>query len=72
MVFHRSFSEGRYDGLDLPIERGDYGLTEVKEGSWIVKHSYYSMEKELKGDILQHQHSGRILPLWCTILRSGN
>jgi len=49
MVFHRSFSEGRYDGLDLPIERGDYGLTEVKEGSWIVKHSYYSMEKELKG-----------------------
>ena len=50
IVFHRSFTEGRYDGLDLPIERGDYGLTEVKEGSWMVKHSYYSMNKELKGE----------------------
>ena len=50
IVFHRSFTEGRYDGLDLPIERGDFGLTEVQEGSWVVKHSYYSMNKELKGE----------------------
>lgn len=50
IVFRRSFTGGRYDGLDLPIERGDFGLTEVQEGSWVVKHSYYSMNKELKGE----------------------
>lgn len=50
MIFHRSFTQGRYDGLELPIERGDYGLTEVEEGSWVVKHAYYSVTKQLKGE----------------------
>jgi hypothetical protein len=44
VVFKRSFSGGRYDGLDVPIQRGDYGLTEVREGSWYVRHSYYTRE----------------------------
>jgi len=50
IVFRRAFSEGRYDGLDLPIERGDYGVTECSEGSWYVRHRYYSHRGELKGE----------------------
>lgn len=46
----RSFFKGRYDGLDIPIETGDYGITEVQEGKWYIKHSYYSREGKLKGE----------------------
>jgi hypothetical protein len=49
-IIKRSFSQGRYDGLDLPIEEGDYGLTELQEGSWWVRHAYYSRKGELKGE----------------------
>jgi hypothetical protein len=48
--FKRTFSAGRYDGLDLPIERGDYGVTEITEGDWFIKHSYFSREQNLKGE----------------------
>jgi hypothetical protein len=50
VLVKRSFSRGRYDGLDLPIEEGDYGLTEVRERSWHVKHSYFSKTGKLKGE----------------------
>ncbi len=50
ILVKRSFSRGRYDGLDLPIEEGDYSLTEVQEGAWYVRHSYYSKEARLKGE----------------------
>jgi len=50
VIFKRSFSAGRYDGLDLPIEKGDYGLTEIQEGAWSVRHSYFSKGKTLKGE----------------------
>jgi hypothetical protein len=50
VLIKRSFSRGRYDGLDLPIEGGDYGLTEVQEGAWRVKHSYFSKDGKLKGE----------------------
>ena len=50
VIFKRCFSEGRYDGLELPIEKGDYGLTEIREGAWSVRHSYFSKEKTLKGE----------------------
>ncbi len=46
----RSFSRGRYEGLNLPIEEGDYGITEAQEGAWQVKHSYYSKDGRLKGE----------------------
>ena len=49
-VFRRSFSKGRYDGLDLPIQDGDYGLTEIREGAWFVKHSYYTRDQKLIGE----------------------
>jgi hypothetical protein len=50
LILKRSFSQGRYDGLNLPIEEGDYGLTEVREGSGHVKHSYFSRQGKLKGE----------------------
>lgn len=50
IVFKRSFSDGRYDGLDVPIRHGDYGLTEVQEGSWVVKHSYFTREGKPIGE----------------------
>ena len=49
LVFKRSFAEGRYDGLNLPIEKGDYGLTEMHEGDWFISHSYFSRNGELRG-----------------------
>lgn len=51
VVFRRSFAaQGRYDGLDLPIAQGDYGMTEITEGSWVVKHSYHTREGRLIGE----------------------
>jgi hypothetical protein len=50
ILLKRSFSQGRYDGLDLPIEGGDYGFTEAREGSWHVKTAYFSGEGKLKGE----------------------
>ncbi len=50
IVIRRTFSHGRYDGLDIPIEPGDYCLTDIRDGSWFVKHSYYSMRHKLKGE----------------------
>jgi hypothetical protein len=46
----RALKGGRYDGLELPIEKGDYAITRVREGDWVVKHSYYSMEGVLRGE----------------------
>ena len=49
LILKRFFSQGRYDGLNLPIEEGDYGLTDIREGAGYVKHSYFSREGRLKG-----------------------
>ena len=50
ILLKRFFSQGRYDGLGVPIEEGDYSLTEVQEGAWYVKHSYYSAAGKPKGE----------------------
>ena len=51
LIIKREFSggHGRYDGLDLPIEEGDYGITEITEDQWSLKHSYYSRQGLIKG-----------------------
>ncbi len=46
----RFFSQGRYDGLDLPIEKGDFCVSEVREKAWYIKHSYYDQKEHLKGE----------------------
>jgi hypothetical protein len=50
ILIRRSFSGGQYDGLDLPIEEGDYALAEAQEGAWWVRHTYYSRDGRLKGE----------------------
>jgi hypothetical protein len=50
IVFKRNFSQGRYDGLDLPIREGDYCLTEMREAEWSVRHSYFSKEHHRIGE----------------------
>lgn len=50
LVVKRALSKGRYDKLNLPIEEGDYALSEVEEGSWLVRHAYYSRDGRLKGE----------------------
>jgi hypothetical protein len=49
IVIRRFFRGGRYDGLDLPIEEGDYALTECREGDMFVRHTYYSRKGVSKG-----------------------
>ncbi|MHA1230179.1 MAG: DUF402 domain-containing protein [Candidatus Helarchaeota archaeon] len=38
-----------YDGLKVPIEEGDYGITEMKAGEYYYNTSYYNKNNELKG-----------------------
>ncbi|MBS7248217.1 MAG: ribonuclease E/G [Candidatus Jordarchaeales archaeon] len=50
MIIKRSFTAGGYyDGLNIPKEAGDYGITQVKVGEWTFKTEYYSKKGELKG-----------------------
>ncbi len=47
----RSLKPGKgYDGLEIPIEYGDYAITEIEEGKWWFKHSYYDRNGTLKGE----------------------
>ncbi|ANF22203.1 Rne/Rng family ribonuclease [Thermococcus piezophilus] len=39
-----------YDGLDLPIEFGDYVITEIEAGKWWFVHRYYDRNGNLKGE----------------------
>ncbi len=50
LVMRRTFQQGRYDGLHLPIEPGDYSLTGVQEGAFCLCHAYYGRAGKLKGE----------------------
>jgi len=51
-IIKRSFSGmGKYDGLNLLQEPGDWGIIEVKDGSWVCKRSYYRRSGDLIGEI---------------------
>ncbi|MBS7655170.1 DUF402 domain-containing protein [Candidatus Bathyarchaeota archaeon] len=43
--------EGVYDGINERKEEGDYVITEAREESWVLKHSYFSKSGELKGEL---------------------
>jgi len=38
-----------YDGLNVPIEPGDYGKTEIKLGEFYFKTTYYNKDNKIKG-----------------------
>ena len=40
---------GLYDGLNTPIEAGDYAIGEFQQGNWYYVSSYYGRDAELKG-----------------------
>lgn len=42
-------SGGRYDGLDIPIEKGDYALVHFIEGNWSYKNEYFDRNDSFKG-----------------------
>ncbi len=42
-------SQGNYDGLDIPIEDGDYAIGIYEQGSWFAETQYYSGDNDLKG-----------------------
>lgn len=51
-IIKRSFSgTGKYNGLNLLQEAGDWGIIEAKEGSWICKRSYYRQHGDLIGEL---------------------
>lgn len=41
---------GFLDGLGVRKEEGDYAITEIREGEWFIKTSYYDRRGELKGE----------------------
>jgi Ribonuclease G/E len=47
--FHGSGSF--YDGLEVPKEEGDYGITEAQEDLWSLRHSYFGSDGQLKGEL---------------------
>ena len=50
VILKRRMREGGlYDGLNTPIEYGDYAIGEYTQGSWYYVSSYYSANNELKG-----------------------
>jgi hypothetical protein len=43
---------GRYDGLNVEIEEGDYAITEMTLGSWSYENSYFSYADNPKGKLI--------------------
>ena len=40
---------GKYDGLNIPKEAGDYAITQVKQGDWFYMHNYFRRDGQLIG-----------------------
>jgi hypothetical protein len=51
LILKRSKFKGRsaYDGLDVPKKEGDYAITEVREGEWFYRHTYFRKNGETIG-----------------------
>jgi protein associated with RNAse G/E len=40
---------GKYDGLNVPKEAGDYAITRVEEGDWFYTHNYFRRDGQRIG-----------------------
>jgi protein associated with RNAse G/E len=40
---------GKYDGLNIQKEAGDYAITQVKQGDWFYMHNYFRRDGQLIG-----------------------
>jgi hypothetical protein len=43
---------GRYDGLNVEIEEGDYAITEMSAGEWYYLNSYFTADEVPKGQLI--------------------
>jgi len=48
----RMMPTGRYEGLNVEIEEGDYAVTEMYRGAWSYSNSYFSENDEPKGQLI--------------------
>jgi protein associated with RNAse G/E len=51
LILRRSGFKARskYDGLGIPKREGDYALSEVREGDWSYRHTYYRVQGKKLG-----------------------
>lgn len=50
VILRREFKQkGTYNGLNMPIESGDYALSTFNENNWFYISQYYSSQGDLKG-----------------------
>jgi probable ribonuclease FAU-1 len=42
-------SRGRYDGLEIPKQDGDYAVSDIREGEWSYRHTYFRAHGEKIG-----------------------
>jgi len=51
LVLKRSGFKGRdkYDGLGIPKQEGDYAVSEIREGDWYYRHTYFRAQGERIG-----------------------
>jgi len=63
LLLKRMFKAGgKFDGLNIPKEEGDYGIMEIKEGEFFVKTTYFSYEGVYKGEYLNINTPVEIYP----------
>ena len=53
---------GQYDGLDMPIEKGDYAITHIYPMKWYIIHEYFSKDGKLKGKYININTPTEVFP----------
>ena len=54
--------KGQYDGLDIPVEKGDYAITHVYPMKWFLVHEYFSKDGNLKGKYININTPTEVFP----------
>lgn len=63
LLLKRMFKAGgKFDGLNVPKEEGDYGIMEIKAGEFYVKTTYFSYDGIFKGEYLNINTPVEIYP----------
>lgn len=71
VVKRRMKSKGDYDGLNMPIEKGDYALTYIEEEAPYILHEYYRKDGELKGKYISINTGIEMYPWYAKYLDLG-
>jgi predicted transcriptional regulator len=49
ILYRKIISNGVYDGLEVPKEKGDYDIMEIDSNKWFEVHKYFSINNLIKG-----------------------